>query len=119
MRGAPISVFARAMLPPLSAGAASIIAVAALAIAALAPAAVGTDTGATAPPENASKNSRTEPKRSSLFFASARVIALRIESGTFGPSGWRSSGVGGSVMCFDAHSQAVFASQGRRPVSIS
>ena len=42
-----------------------------------------------------------------------------IASGTFGPSGCRSSGVGASVMCFDAHSQAVFASQGRRPVSIS
>ena len=55
-----------------------------------------------------------ESKRCSLFFASARMIALRIDSGSAAPFGVASIAFGAAVMCSVAHSNAVFASNGQR-----
>ena len=70
-------------------------------------------------PEKRSWNSVMFAKRCSLSFASARMIALRIDSGRAAPFGVASMAFGAAVMWSVAHSQAVFASNGSVPVSIS
>ena len=70
-------------------------------------------------PEKRSLNSLMFANRCSLSFASARMIALRIDSGSAAPFGVASMAFGAAVMWRVAHSQAVFASNGSVAVSIS
>ena len=71
------------------------------------------------PPENASKSSFVVPNRCAGSLESAFAIAWVIRGGRGVPDAVTVSGSGGTVMCWAAHSQGVFAVNGKCPESIS